>query len=467
MIAMADVISFRCPVCKAERFVAKALVGRQARCPACDVLVTISAPPPGDAPGQRSAESKGGAAQTSSAAAAMEPTSDERTIGDADIFRHTDGTPDALPREESTVSGARPSSERTMSGERTVAEQRPVSDERTIFEDRALADERTMVEDFDPYYRWLAIPKAEQPPHHYRLLGLQLFERDPEVILNSSERQMAHVKAQAGGRHVVICQRLLSELSVARICLLDEKKKALYDAELRRSESAKAKSVPVKAKEKAKPIPPSPAAAAPKPQAIAPGPAALVPLGYSIGEPAPPPVQTAWKGAPEPAPSAGEPARDEPTEKIVLRRRIIEGEMDMTPMIDVTFLLLIFFICTASFALTMTKPIPAPKEDEPSTNVQSIEDIEDDPDNITVRIDAYNTFRVITADSDDEAPSYQELVVKLRAARQGGQDGKVPTTLMVIANGEALHEKVVQALDAGTEVGLEKLRLMTVENDDE
>ena len=49
-----------------------------------------------------------------------------------------------------------------------------------------------------------------------------------------------------------------------------------------------------------------------------------------------------------------------------------------------------------------------------------------DPDYITVRIDAYNTFRVITPDMDDEAPSYQELLLKLRAAKQGGANGKVP-----------------------------------------
>ena len=35
-----------------------------------------------------------------------------------------------------------------------------------------------MSADFDPYYRWLAIPPAEQPAHYYRLLGTQLFEEN-------------------------------------------------------------------------------------------------------------------------------------------------------------------------------------------------------------------------------------------------------------------------------------------------
>ena len=35
-----------------------------------------------------------------------------------------------------------------------------------------------MSEAFDPYYRWLGIPPGEQPPDHYRLLGIERFEAD-------------------------------------------------------------------------------------------------------------------------------------------------------------------------------------------------------------------------------------------------------------------------------------------------
>ena len=30
-----------------------------------------------------------------------------------------------------------------------------------------------MWDEGDPYYRWLAIPPAQQPANHYRLLGLE------------------------------------------------------------------------------------------------------------------------------------------------------------------------------------------------------------------------------------------------------------------------------------------------------
>ena len=29
---------------------------------------------------------------------------------------------------------------------------------------------------FDPYHRWLGISRNDQPPNHYRLLGLEMFE---------------------------------------------------------------------------------------------------------------------------------------------------------------------------------------------------------------------------------------------------------------------------------------------------
>src|SRR5688572_1794287 len=41
---------------------------------------------------------------------------------------------------------------------------------------KAVRKDRWMTEPFDAYYTWLGIPPAEQPPHFYRLLGVQPFE---------------------------------------------------------------------------------------------------------------------------------------------------------------------------------------------------------------------------------------------------------------------------------------------------
>ena len=45
-----------------------------------------------------------------------------------------------------------------------------------------------MAETFDPYPVWLAIPPEEQPPDHYHLLGLPLFEADPDTIEHAADQ---------------------------------------------------------------------------------------------------------------------------------------------------------------------------------------------------------------------------------------------------------------------------------------
>lgn len=142
-----------------------------------------------------------------------------------------------------------------------------------------------------------------------------------------------------------------------------------------------------------------------------------------------------------------------------------EGDMDMTPMVDVTFLLLIFFMITAAFSLQKSIEIPKPEEtDQASTQVR--EEIEDNQDYITIIIDQFSTFRVQTADSEEEAPSKHDLLRKLRRARENAPSpDQIPTKLLVKAHGDATHERVVIALDAGVEVGMEQVQLMTVEED--
>jgi hypothetical protein len=88
-------------------------------------------------------------------------------------------------------------------------------------------------EPFDPYRVWLGIPKAEQPPNHYRLLGVSLFESDPEVIQEGADRQVAHLKTKQTGSRMQLSQKLLQQVVAAVGCLLDEQSKAKYDRQLR------------------------------------------------------------------------------------------------------------------------------------------------------------------------------------------------------------------------------------------
>ncbi|MFP6612712.1 MAG: hypothetical protein VB835_10410, partial [Pirellulales bacterium] len=115
-----------------------------------------------------------------------------------------------------------------------------------------------MPEAFDPYYKWLAIPPKDQPPNHYRLLGVELFEADGDVIANAADSRMAQLRLYQTGGHVNDAQRLLNEVASARTCLLNTERKVEYDEQLR-AESGSAEVVAtvamVEAIPQAKPLP--------------------------------------------------------------------------------------------------------------------------------------------------------------------------------------------------------------------
>ena len=85
---------------------------------------------------------------------------------------------------------------------------------------------------FDPYYAWLGIPSSEQPPHHYRLLGVAPLEANPQVIHAAAERQLQSLRMQGAGPYLPLAQQLSAEVAAARQCLLTPPAKAAYDAQL-------------------------------------------------------------------------------------------------------------------------------------------------------------------------------------------------------------------------------------------
>src|SRR5262245_13277758 len=66
---------------------------------------------------------------------------------------------------------------------------------------------------FDPYYIWLGIPPAQQPPHHYRLLGVEVFESDWEVIDSAANQRMTYLQELASGDHIKESQQLLNAIA--------------------------------------------------------------------------------------------------------------------------------------------------------------------------------------------------------------------------------------------------------------
>jgi hypothetical protein len=100
-----------------------------------------------------------------------------------------------------------------------------------------------MEKTFDAYHVWLGIPAEDQPANHYRLLGIKLFEADPDVIENAADQRTVHLRSFQLGKHADLSQRLLNEVAAAKVCLLRPERKAAYDQQLRQQLPAKAEVV--------------------------------------------------------------------------------------------------------------------------------------------------------------------------------------------------------------------------------
>ncbi|HUY89872.1 MAG TPA: hypothetical protein VMV10_14145 [Pirellulales bacterium] len=112
-----------------------------------------------------------------------------------------------------------------------------------------------MADAFDPYHKWLGISPKDQPPNHYRLLAIELFESDADVIEGAADQRMAHVRTFQTGRNSALSQRMLNELSAAKLCLLDPQKKAEYDRALKAKSQGPAPAIGGQAGQAPRPLP--------------------------------------------------------------------------------------------------------------------------------------------------------------------------------------------------------------------
>ena len=136
------------------------------------------------------------------------------------------------------------------------------------------------------------------------------------------------------------------------------------------------------------------------------------------------------------------------------RNHLGRGSVDMTSMVDVTFLLLIFFMVTASFQMQKSLAMPA----EPSDAGQSVDEAL--PPDIRLQIDSRGGFFVMTPDHEFETPSKQQLVAILKEAIATSKAER----LMVEVHEAASLQSLVQALDAGAAAGLADVRVSQVDS---
>jgi len=123
-----------------------------------------------------------------------------------------------------------------------------------------------------------------------------------------------------------------------------------------------------------------------------------------------------------------------------------EVGLDMTPLIDVVFLLLIFFMLTANFTQAQRLKVDLPKAEHGESS-------QDQSKDWTIEIDGEGHYAL-----NGEAVDPEQLEFRLNEL-PGRTD---ETVLLIRAHDQARHLAVVKALDAAKAAGLLHIGLATV-----
>jgi biopolymer transport protein ExbD len=133
------------------------------------------------------------------------------------------------------------------------------------------------------------------------------------------------------------------------------------------------------------------------------------------------------------------------------RQRIDDGGVNLTPLIDVVFLLLIFFMVSTTFTKESRLQLELPTAEG--------ESVSDDTDLIEIIINAQGRFQV-----NEQSLGDGGLEALLKALQNvSGGDTMRPVTITADANSP--HQAVVTAMDAAGRLGFVKLRITTQEAD--
>lgn len=133
-------------------------------------------------------------------------------------------------------------------------------------------------------------------------------------------------------------------------------------------------------------------------------------------------------------------------------------ELDLIPMVDCVFLLLVFYMITASYALQKMIDMAAPAADKKGA-VQSVQTTDDTgQSSIIVQIDAQNRVLI----DDTPVPNPADIADLLRTKMNGDQKN----VLVIQADPRAFHETVVAVTDAAKDLPFQHVR-MAVKSGDE
>ena len=123
------------------------------------------------------------------------------------------------------------------------------------------------------------------------------------------------------------------------------------------------------------------------------------------------------------------------------RRERVDANVELTPLIDVVFLLLIFFMVSTTFIRETQLQIKLP---EASGDLQEVE-----PDFLEVTIDRKGDYAV-----NDRVLVNNELETLVRALVEVAREITEPR-LIITADADAAHKSVVRAMDAAGQAGFD------------
>lgn len=127
--------------------------------------------------------------------------------------------------------------------------------------------------------------------------------------------------------------------------------------------------------------------------------------------------------------------------------------VNITPLIDVVFLLLIFFMVSTSFTRETQIEIELPKASGKQLDIA--------PDVVEISIDAEGNFYV------NKKPLINSQIETLRKAILKLSEGDTSLPLIISADAKAPYQSVVVAMDAAGQEGFSNLQMATRRPDDE
>ena len=129
--------------------------------------------------------------------------------------------------------------------------------------------------------------------------------------------------------------------------------------------------------------------------------------------------------------------------RLTSRQEAEENKINLTPMLDVVFIMLIFFIVTATFVKEIGLDVNQPEDDKPQT-------VDPDKKSIVVRIT--NRDRIVIAQRDVDIRSVRANVERMHA-----ENPEAPVVIQ--PHPDSKTETMVHVMDSARQAGVLKVSL--------